>query len=92
MFALFPYTQCSLIKIIEIHFARYSSQACTPTYKAAVDYTWRQLVLLQQMGFVVYAQALEIMSRPTEHSAKQYKKRAALQVRMKFLIYFTFLT
>ena len=62
---------------------RYASQACSPAYKAAVNHTWSQLVLLQQMGFMIWAQALEIMGRPTEHAAQLYKTRTAIQVRIK---------
>ena len=62
---------------------RYTSQACSPAYKAAVDNTWSQLVLLQQMGFMLWAQALEITGRPTEHAAQLYKTRTAIQVRIK---------
>ena len=56
------------------------SQACSSTYKAAVDNAWRQLVLLQQMGFMVWSQALDYMNRPTEHVDQLYKTRTATQV------------
>ncbi|CAB3986640.1 Transposon TX1 uncharacterized 149 kDa [Paramuricea clavata] len=59
---------------------RYKSLACTPAYKAAVDNTWRQLVLLQQMGFVVWVQALQIMGRPTEQVAQLYDAQTNTQV------------
>ena len=65
-----------LIILMEKH----KSLACTSEYKAAIDNIWRQLVLLQQMGFVVWAQALQIKGLPTEHVAKLYNKRATKQV------------
>ena len=33
---------------------KYQSLACTQPYKAAVDNTWQQLVLLQQIGYMVW--------------------------------------
>jgi hypothetical protein len=71
-----------LTQINEITFDRYKTLACTPAYKAAVDNTWRQLVLLQQMGFVVWAQALQIVGRPTEQVTQLYDARTNTQVRM----------
>ena len=68
-------------KIInKIKFHRYKSLACSPTYKAALDNTWRKLVLLQQLGFMLWAQALEFMDRPTGHIATLYATRTAVQV------------
>ena len=59
--------------------------ACSPTYKAAVDNTWRKLVLLQQVGFMLWAQALEFMDKPTGHTATLYAIRTAEQVRLLLL-------
>ena len=69
-------------EIIQMMFHRYHSQACTSSYKQAVDYTWGQLVLLQQKGFVLWAEALQIMGKSPEKSAQLYKTRTATQVRL----------
>ena len=40
-------------------------------------------MLLQQTGYFLWAQALDIMGRPTEHVAELYAKRTSAQVSEK---------
>jgi hypothetical protein len=74
--------------IIFIISCRHKSTACSPAYKDAVDNIWRQLVLLQQMGYVIWAQALQIKGWPSGHIGKLYAKRTSEQVKIFVLFFF----
>eukprot|EP00795_Rhopilema_esculentum_P012313 gene12313-biopygen2411 len=60
--------------------SRYQAQACSTTYKRAVDNTWRQMVLLQQIGYMLWAQALEFEGRSSESVKTLYETRTDAQV------------
>ena len=57
-----------------------AGKPCTPAYKRAVDNCWRQLILLQQVGYFVWSQALAFAGRPTKIVDYLYKKRAKRQL------------
>ncbi|XP_065071733.1 uncharacterized protein LOC135696306 [Rhopilema esculentum] len=59
---------------------KYKNQACLDSYKNAVSSAWKQLVLLQTIGFMVWAQALEFNDRGPHRIVNLYKQRTDLQM------------
>ncbi|XP_065069406.1 uncharacterized protein LOC135694543 [Rhopilema esculentum] len=57
-----------------------AGEPCTSAYKRRVDNYWRQLILLQQIGYMVWAQALEFVGRKTNIVDQFYKQRIAAQL------------
>ena len=57
-----------------------AGKPCTQAYKKAVDNCWTQLILLQQLGYFVWSQALEFAGQPTRNMALLYKKRVKRQL------------
>eukprot|EP00112_Aurelia_sp_Birch-Aquarium-sp1_P018195 Seg4309.1 transcript_id=Seg4309.1/GoldUCD/mRNA.D3Y31 product="Complement component C9" protein_id=Seg4309.1/GoldUCD/D3Y31 len=52
-----------------------AGKPCTPAYKKAVDNCWKQLALLQQVGYFVWTQALGLTGKATNIVSYLYKKR-----------------
>lgn len=61
---------------------KYKDQSCSKRYKSSVDSAWTQLVLLQQVGFMLWSQALEFVGEKTNQVAALYKTRTAAQVNL----------
>ena len=57
-----------------------AGEPCTLSYKRRVDNYWRRLLLLQQMGYMVWAQALEFMNRKSSYVSNVYKSRIGKQL------------
>ena len=57
-----------------------AGEPCTSSYKRAVDNYWRQLIILQQIGYFVWVQALQLTGRRTSIVNSLYKKRIAQQL------------
>eukprot|EP00112_Aurelia_sp_Birch-Aquarium-sp1_P018196 Seg4309.2 transcript_id=Seg4309.2/GoldUCD/mRNA.D3Y31 product="Complement component C9" protein_id=Seg4309.2/GoldUCD/D3Y31 len=57
-----------------------AGKPCTPAYKKAVDNCWKQLVLLQQVGYFVWTQALGLTGQATNIVDYLYKKRVKGQL------------
>ena len=58
----------------------FKSHACTHEYKDAIDNVWRQLMLLQQRGYMIWIQALHILNEPTDFAVSQYKAYTTSQI------------
>ena len=56
-----------------------AGEPCVPKYKRAVNNYWRQLVMLQLLGYSVWSQALEFADKPTDIVARLYKQRFSQQ-------------
>ena len=56
------------------------NQPCDKRYKSATNGTLNELVLLQQIGFMVWSQALEYAGRHTQQVASLYERRLVIQV------------
>ena len=65
---------------------KYRNQPCDKRYKSATNGTWKELVLLQQIGFMVWSQALEYAGRRTQQVASLYERRLAIQVLYNLII------
>ena len=59
---------------------KYNNQSCDKRYKSAILDTWKELVLLQQVGYMVFSQALEYSGKSAKQAAKAYKERVDVQV------------
>ena len=57
-----------------------AGEPCTASYKRAVDNYWRQLLLLQQLGYMVWAQALGFTGRKSNIVSTLYSERIRKQV------------
>ena len=57
-----------------------AGEPCTLSYKKRVDNYWRQLLLLQQIGYMVWAQALEFTNRKSSVVSNTYKRRVVKQL------------
>ena len=57
-----------------------AGEPCTASYKRAVDNYWKQLILLQQLGYMVWAQALEFAGRKSNIASTTYKERVKKQL------------
>lgn len=64
--------------------------ACTDEYKAAVEGLWGKLLVLQQMGFMIWAQSLDITGRRTKQISQLYATRAANQVGINKILRYIF--
>ena len=64
---------------------RYSSNACSKSYKTRIDNAYRQFSVLQQQAYVMWAEALFITERRTDIVASQYFKNLNEQVIPYFL-------
>ena len=58
----------------------FKSRACSQDYKNAIDNVWRQLMLLQHRGYMVWIQALHILKEPTEFAIKQFEEYTNRQI------------
>ena len=59
---------------------KYKGKSCSKRYKSAVNNSWKQLVLLQQVGYMLWSQALEYSGKDTSAVVIVYKKRTNDQV------------
>ena len=59
---------------------RFKSYACAQKYKDAIDNVWRELILLQQRGYMIWIQALHILNEPTDFAVRQYKDYTSSQI------------
>ena len=57
-----------------------AAEPCTLSYKNRVDNYWRQLLLLQQIGYMVWVQALEFANRKSIYVSNVYQSRLAEQL------------
>ena len=57
-----------------------AGEPCTSAYKARVDNYWRQLLLLQQIGYMVWAQAREFAGKKSSFVSTTYKKNVKEQL------------
>ena len=55
------------------YMTHYQSMACSQEYKNAIDNVWRQLMFLQQRGYILWIQALHILNEPADFALKQYE-------------------
>ena len=55
------------------YMTHYQSKACSQEYKNAIDNVWRQLMFLQQRGYILWIQALHILNEPADYALKQYE-------------------
>lgn len=53
--------------------------ACSVRYKNALDNSWRQLIILQNQAYLMWAQAKSIMNQPSDDVMTLYKNRVAQQ-------------
>ena len=59
---------------------QYKNKACTQDYKDAIDNVWRQIMLLQQRGYMIWIQALHILNMPAEFAIQQCKEYTESQI------------
>ena len=59
---------------------QYKDKACTQDYKDAIDNVWRQIMLLQQRGYMIWVQALHILNMPTDLAIEQYEEYTTSQI------------
>ena len=57
-----------------------AGEPCTLSYRQRVDNYWRQLLLFQQIGYMVWAQALEFADRNSSYVSNVYKSRVGKQL------------
>lgn len=62
------------------YMTHYESMACTQEYKNAIDNVWRQLMFLQQRGYILWIQALHILNEPSDFALKQYEDYTDSQI------------
>ena len=55
------------------YMTHYQSMACSQEYKNAIDNVWRQLMFLQQRGYILWIQALHILNEPSDFALRQYE-------------------
>ena len=57
-----------------------AGEPCTPSYKKRVDNYWKQLLLLQQIGYMVWAQACEFAGKKSDIVSSTYANRIKKQM------------
>ena len=62
------------------YMTHYHSMACSQEYKNAIDNVWRQLMFLQQRGYILWIQALHILNEPADFALKQYEDYTDSQI------------
>ena len=58
--------------------------ACSEQYKIDVDNVYRQFAILQQKGYIVWAQALDILNMESDEVKNTYDQRLKAQVRINY--------
>ena len=66
--------------LLVTYMEQYKDQACTPEYKGAIDNIWRQLMFLQQRGYIIWMQALHILHERTDSVLEQYEELTNNQI------------
>ena len=58
---------------------RNKDQICSPTYKAELDKSYREILLLQLQGYILWVQALSTLHLDTARAVLRYNTRTKLQ-------------
>ena len=66
--------------LLVTYMEQYKDQACTQEYMDAIDNIWRQLMFLQQRGYIIWMQALHILHEQTDFVLEQYEEFTNNQV------------